>query len=376
LRNDDDLLPAYTGRLITERSENWTYGVVQAHQSWLDPLLDAMKKLRLEGLTAALVLSAVHHRRVLPLMSRPLRMDEMGPGVSSRDLEACRMSNEAPADDEVAARVRAAIAGDFKPEHVNGFPMRPDAGSIDLVCSLLVHSFDSGFLSTRLLSLPLFWQGRIDVRSSRPPVKEDEVDRDARRRSAEKQKSAKDSVKKGEKKKNLDRQALEARRAKSRQRGEPEEESPSDDDGGDVDDDSDDSEGMASRLDRILEGPPQGDIDAPRMETLKEGPGGSHRSRADTPPVPATGQAAPRPPPAPKMGSHAKPQATGPLTRGRAAASEKGETGRRSASPGACQAGVAGPRPAPALEGPGALTWGGSRPTGRGTGRRAVLPVG
>jgi len=57
-------------------------------------------------------------------------------------------------------------------------------------------------------------------------VKEDEVDRDRRRQSAEKLKSAKDSAKKGEKKKNLDRQALEARRAKSRQRGEPEEESP------------------------------------------------------------------------------------------------------------------------------------------------------
>jgi len=69
LRNDDDLLPAYTGRLITERPENWTYGVVQVHQSGLDPLLDVMKKLRSEGLTAALVLSAVHHRRVLPLMS-------------------------------------------------------------------------------------------------------------------------------------------------------------------------------------------------------------------------------------------------------------------------------------------------------------------
>jgi len=100
----------------------------------------------MEGLTAALVLSTVHHRRVLPLMSRPLRMDEMGPGVSSRDLEACRMSNEAPASDEVTARVRAAIAGDFKSEHVNGFPMRPDAGSIDLVCCFLVYGSDSRFL--------------------------------------------------------------------------------------------------------------------------------------------------------------------------------------------------------------------------------------
>ena len=137
-------------------------------------------------------------------------------------------------------------------------------------------------------------------------MKEDEVDCDRRRQSAEKLKSAKDSAKKGEKKKNLDRQALEARRAKSRQRGEPEEESPSDDDGDD-NEDSDDSEGMASRLDHILEGPSRGDVDAPRMGIPKEGPGGSHRPRADTPPVPATGQVAPRPPPVPKMGVNARP---------------------------------------------------------------------
>ena len=177
------------------------------------------------------------------------------------------------------------------------------------------------FSSLFFLSPPLFWQGRIDVRSSRPPVKEDEVDRDARRRSAEKLKSAKDSKKKGYSKKNLDRQALEARRSKSRQRGEPKEESPSDDDGDD-DEDSDDSEGMASRLDRIHEGPPRGDVDAPRMETSK-GPGGSYCPCANTPPVPVTGQVAPRPPPMPKTGGHARPQATGPLTRGRAAASRK-----------------------------------------------------
>jgi hypothetical protein len=148
LRNDDDLLPAYTRRLISERPDHWRYGVVQAHQSRLDPILDALKKLREEGLTVALVLSAVHHRRVLPLMSRPLKMDEMGPGVSSRTLEACQTSNEAPAGDEVTARVRAAVAGDFQPKHVNGFPMRPDQGSIDLVSSFPVYGFDSRFPST------------------------------------------------------------------------------------------------------------------------------------------------------------------------------------------------------------------------------------
>ena len=60
------------------------------------------------------------------------------------------MSNEAPADDEVAARVRAAVAGDFKAEHVNGFPMRPDVGSIDLVSSFLAYGFSSGFSSIPL----------------------------------------------------------------------------------------------------------------------------------------------------------------------------------------------------------------------------------
>jgi hypothetical protein len=205
-------------------------------------------------------------------------------------------------------------------------------------------------------------------------VKEDEVDRDRRRQSAEKLKSAKDSAKKGEKKRNLDRQALDARRAKSRQRGESEEESPNEDD--DDDEDSDDSEGMASRLDQILEGPPRGDVDVPRTEAPKEGLSGSHRPRADTPPAPMAGQVAPRPPPAPRGGGHARPQATGPLTRGRAAASEKGVAGRRSASPGARQAGVAAPRSVPILEEPGAFMRGGSRPTGRGAGRRAVLPVG
>jgi len=150
LWNDDDLLPVYSGHLISERSAHWTYDVVQVHQSWLDPILDALKKLREEGLTAALVLSAVHHRRVLPQMSRQLRMDEMGPGVSSRDLQACRMSNEAPADDEVAARVRATVAGDFQPEHVNGFTMRPDKGSIDLVGSSIARGFNSGFSSILL----------------------------------------------------------------------------------------------------------------------------------------------------------------------------------------------------------------------------------
>jgi hypothetical protein len=218
-------------------------------------------------------------------------MDEMGPGVSSRDLEMCRMSNVAPTDDEVAARVRATVAGDFQPERVNGFPMRPDEGSVDLVS--LSPSLFNFYLYVFFRDLLPFSQGSIDARSSRPPVKEDDADRDKRRESTEKQKSTKDLEKKKEKKKNLERQALMKRRAKSRQRGESEEESPDEDDGNDGDDDSDDSEGMAARLDKILEGPPQADVDVPRTGAPKGASSGSRddqrrepcprRSRSDTP---------------------------------------------------------------------------------------------
>ena len=102
---------------------------------------------------------------------------------------------------------------------------------------------------------------------------------------------------KKEKKKNLERQALETRRAKSRQRGEPEEDSPNEDDGDEGDDGSDDSKGMASHLDRILEGPPQADIAVPWTGAPKGASSGSRdgqqgessprRSRAVTPPAPA-----------------------------------------------------------------------------------------
>jgi len=121
LRNDEGLLPTYTGRLITARSEHWMYGVPMERQPRLRPLLGALKCLHEEGLTVALIFSAIHHRQVLPLMARPLRMDEMGPRAAFRDLEACQMSKEVLPDEEVAARVRAAVSGTFWVKDINAF---------------------------------------------------------------------------------------------------------------------------------------------------------------------------------------------------------------------------------------------------------------
>ena len=171
-------------------------------------------------------------------------------------------------------------------------------------------------------------------------------------------------------------------------KGEHEEDSPDEDVCDEGDDGSEDTEGMASRLDRILEGPPQADITIPRTGAPKaassgsrdgqQGESSSRRSRTVTPPAPAQGRAVPRPQPSPasKAGHRAKAMSTGPLTHGRATASSQGEEGRRSSSPGARLTGDAEPRPAPARERPEVSTRGSSRPAGRGTGRRVALPVG
>ena len=173
--------------------------------------------------------------------------------------------------------------------------------------------------------------------------------------------------------------------ARSRGGGESEEESPDKDDGGDGDDGSDGSEGMAARLDKILEGPPQADVDVAQMGDPKKASGIPHdgqrresspsRSHATTPPATAPGRSVsgPRPPPSSGAGHWVKSTPTGPLTCGRVAASSQGETGRRSSSPGAHQARDAELRPTPARERLGVSTWGGSKPAGRGAGRRVAL---
>jgi hypothetical protein len=47
------------------------------HRRRLDSLLAALRNLAGRGLTAATVLAFLHHRRVIPLMERPLRIFEM-----------------------------------------------------------------------------------------------------------------------------------------------------------------------------------------------------------------------------------------------------------------------------------------------------------
>jgi hypothetical protein len=133
IRNDGGLFPPYTGRVITERPAHWPHGVAQGLQARLDPLLAALRRLREEEVTAGVVISAFHRRRVLPLMERPLRLDQMGPDAPPELLARCRMSAGELTPEEITARVKAAIAGAFESGDVNRVPMLPEGGHLDLV---------------------------------------------------------------------------------------------------------------------------------------------------------------------------------------------------------------------------------------------------
>ena len=65
------------------------------------------------------------------------------------------MSNEAPSDQEVAARVRAVVVGNFQLEQVNSFPMRPEEGCLDLV-SPWSHRYSASIVWLRHSSSRIF----------------------------------------------------------------------------------------------------------------------------------------------------------------------------------------------------------------------------
>jgi uncharacterized membrane-anchored protein len=75
------MLPPFSQQVVTAASDNWRWGATRENQEKLQPILRALQKLQVEGLTAAGVVAAIHRRRVLPLAERRLRLSEMKPGL-------------------------------------------------------------------------------------------------------------------------------------------------------------------------------------------------------------------------------------------------------------------------------------------------------
>jgi hypothetical protein len=110
LRNAEPGLPPYTGLVRREKPDSWSYGVSTVqHWRWLDSLLAALRNLAARGLTAATVLAFLHHRRVAPLMERPLCVFEMTETVDPVALARSRMLPSPLQREYALTRARGAV---------------------------------------------------------------------------------------------------------------------------------------------------------------------------------------------------------------------------------------------------------------------------
>jgi hypothetical protein len=129
LRNDDGRLPSFSQRVVTAAGSNWRWGATREKLEKLQPLLEALQRLRDGGLTAAGVVVAIHRRRVLPLAERRLPLSEMKPGV---DLEGSQTSSATLSADDLRRRV-AGMVGRLDAGALTQPVMRPEHGYVSLV---------------------------------------------------------------------------------------------------------------------------------------------------------------------------------------------------------------------------------------------------
>jgi hypothetical protein len=242
LRNDNGRLPLFSQLVVIAAGSHWRYGAPRERQKNLQPLLEALEKLRKGGLNAAGVVVAIHRRRVLPLTERQLLLSEMTPGVG---LEGSQMSSVPLSADDLHRRV-ADTVGKLDAGALTQLPMRPECGCMSLVS---VRSFflvsDCPWSSQPSPFIRLQELG--SHKPSLPPVPEDAVDRAARRVATER-KEKKDAKKARARERMWARDALEKRRRRQerdRLPREPSPETPDDDD----DDNDDEDDDMVARLD-------------------------------------------------------------------------------------------------------------------------------
>jgi hypothetical protein len=75
----------------------------------LDSLLAALRNLADHGLTAGAVLAFLHHRRIVPLMERPLRIFEMTETADPITLARSRMLQSPLLREYAATRARSGV---------------------------------------------------------------------------------------------------------------------------------------------------------------------------------------------------------------------------------------------------------------------------
>lgn len=151
------------------------------------------------------VVAAFHHRRVLSLVERRLRLDEMMPKAL---VENSRMSSATLTTDNLLKRIKGTVK---KADYNVPISMHPELCYVSLVSHKPASTFI--FISSSqpdYLTLYLF-MGLWGYRSALPPILKDMVGRATERLAAEQQKTKKDEEKKQATEKRAACDALEKR---------------------------------------------------------------------------------------------------------------------------------------------------------------------
>jgi hypothetical protein len=110
LRNDEPGLSPYTGKVLREKADSWWHGLSPSlGQDRLESALLALKSLADAGLGAVSVLANLHHRRIIPLMERGLRIFEMEETANPVALACSRLVHVRLPPEYAATRARRAL---------------------------------------------------------------------------------------------------------------------------------------------------------------------------------------------------------------------------------------------------------------------------
>jgi hypothetical protein len=144
LYNDEPGLPPFTGKILKEKADSWWHGLSpSSRQDQLESALLALKSLADTGLGAASVLANLHHRRIVPLMERELRIYEMSEAANPVSLARSRFFSERLPREYAATRARQAISlktVKHSDDDLWSFIMIPDAPPVSGFSPVFLHS--------------------------------------------------------------------------------------------------------------------------------------------------------------------------------------------------------------------------------------------
>jgi hypothetical protein len=146
LCNNGAGLPPYTGKVLREKPDTWVHDVSPpSRQRRLESLTNTLRQLADSGLGVTSVIVNFHHRRIIPLMERELRIFEVRDADNPVSLARSWLLQERLPKGCAATRERRAInlkAVPHNDDDLWSFVMLPGAGPVSttLFCSLFLPS--------------------------------------------------------------------------------------------------------------------------------------------------------------------------------------------------------------------------------------------